>query len=427
MSDSVELLDARAPSRRWRSPVRRWVMPMSGSRRAGAEHVVEVHHRLAHAHEHEVVERLDAAEVQRLVEDLDAVRLRPNLIAPGRAERAGQRAARLRGDADRAAAVAVAHQHGLDRAPVGGVEQRLDRAVARVRLVRELERRERHALVEPRRAARPAGRSSRRSRAAPPAVQRHTWRARKAGSPASASVRSRSSRSMALLWWQRHAARQVPRPRRGRLAARRRAADLRRARDGRRRGRHATRRATSTDRTPSPSTAAPVGGAEQARVVYVAQQAGRRRLDRAATPTAARPSSTSSTRDRAALPGRAPRRRHHRPDPAHQRRRARPPAHAPELRGAEDLPRAWSRNAAGARAGAARAARGRRARRRPHGARARCAGSRPASSRSRSTRAASARSGACARRSGTASSRSSASPSARCGSGSLPRRRATAA
>ena len=35
-----------------------------------AEDVVEVHHRLAHPHEHEVVERLDAAEVQDLVEDL---------------------------------------------------------------------------------------------------------------------------------------------------------------------------------------------------------------------------------------------------------------------------------------------------------------------------------------------------------------------
>ena len=36
----------------------------------GGEHVVEVHHRLAHAHEHRVVDVLDAAEVQRLVEDL---------------------------------------------------------------------------------------------------------------------------------------------------------------------------------------------------------------------------------------------------------------------------------------------------------------------------------------------------------------------
>ena len=44
----------------------------------------------------------------------------------------------------------------------------------------------------------------------------------------------------------------------------------------------------------------------------------------------------------APVPGRAPRRRHHRPDPADQRRRARQPPHAPELRGAQDLPRARS-------------------------------------------------------------------------------------
>ena len=81
----------------------------------------------------------------------------------GRAERAGQRAARLRRDADRAAAVAVAHQHGLDGAAVGGAEQRLDRAVLGVRLVGELQRGERHARRPARRAARPAGRSSRRS------------------------------------------------------------------------------------------------------------------------------------------------------------------------------------------------------------------------------------------------------------------------
>ena len=37
---------------------------------ARGEHLVEVQHRLAHAHEHAVVDRLDAAEVKRLVEDL---------------------------------------------------------------------------------------------------------------------------------------------------------------------------------------------------------------------------------------------------------------------------------------------------------------------------------------------------------------------
>ena len=124
-------------------PVRRWVMPTSGSRRAASEHVVEVHQRLAHAHEHEVVDRLDAAEVQDLVEDLGRGQVAAELHLPGGAERARERAAGLRGDADRAAAVAVAHQDGLDGAAVVGVEERLDGAVGGVRLADELERGER--------------------------------------------------------------------------------------------------------------------------------------------------------------------------------------------------------------------------------------------------------------------------------------------
>ena len=62
--------------------VRRCVTPSSGRRARRFEHGVEVHHRLAHAHEDDVVDRLDAAEVERLVEDLAAVRLRPNRIWP---------------------------------------------------------------------------------------------------------------------------------------------------------------------------------------------------------------------------------------------------------------------------------------------------------------------------------------------------------
>ena len=45
-------------------------MPTSGSCSHAASTLVEVHHRLAHAHEDDVVDGLDAAEVQRLVEDL---------------------------------------------------------------------------------------------------------------------------------------------------------------------------------------------------------------------------------------------------------------------------------------------------------------------------------------------------------------------
>ena len=118
--------------------------------------------------------------------------------------------------------------------------------------------------------------------------------------------------------------------------------DRRRARDGRRRGRHATRRATSTSATPIAVDGQPVEPDGRARVVYVAQQAA---------PASSRPRTTPHGRPtvvdlvpaaRAAVPGRAPRRRHHRPDPADQRRRARPPAHAPALRGPAHLPRAAS-------------------------------------------------------------------------------------
>ena len=50
---------------------------------AGAEHVVEVEHRLAHAHEDGVREGPLPAEMERLVDDLpDAVRLRRKRIWP---------------------------------------------------------------------------------------------------------------------------------------------------------------------------------------------------------------------------------------------------------------------------------------------------------------------------------------------------------
>ena len=72
-----------------------------------------------------------------------------------------------------------------------------------------------------------------------------------------------------LLWWQRHAARQAPRPRRGRLAAGRRAADLPRARDGRRQGRHATPPRDVDGSKPITVDGRPVGGTEQERAVYI--------------------------------------------------------------------------------------------------------------------------------------------------------------
>ena len=124
--------------------VRRWVTPRSGSALAGGEDGVDVHRRLPHAHEDDVVDRLQAAEVERLVEDLVGAQVAAELHLAGGAEGAGQRAAGLRGEADRAAPVAVAHQHRLDRPPVAGVEERLDRAVVGLRLGLEAQGRERH-------------------------------------------------------------------------------------------------------------------------------------------------------------------------------------------------------------------------------------------------------------------------------------------
>jgi hypothetical protein len=111
--------------------------PEIGQAVARGEDGVEVHERLAHAHEHGVVDRLGAPEVQRLVEDLRGGEVAPEPHLAGGAECARQRAAALRGQAQRAAVVAVAHEHRLDRPAVVGAEQRLDGAVAGVRLVLE--------------------------------------------------------------------------------------------------------------------------------------------------------------------------------------------------------------------------------------------------------------------------------------------------
>ena len=89
-----------------------------------------------------------AAEVQRLVEDLRGGQVAAELHPPGGAEGAGQRAARLAGQAQRAAPVAVAHQHGLQRPAVVGAQQRLLGAVGGQRLVLEAQRGQRHLVGE---------------------------------------------------------------------------------------------------------------------------------------------------------------------------------------------------------------------------------------------------------------------------------------
>ena len=107
------------------------------------EDPIDVHQGLAHPHEDEVVHGLRPAEVEHLVEDLPRGEVPSEGHPPGRAERARQRAPGLRRDADRAAPIPVAHQHRLDRVPVGGLEEGLHGAVARTLLGLGRQRRER--------------------------------------------------------------------------------------------------------------------------------------------------------------------------------------------------------------------------------------------------------------------------------------------
>ena len=120
-----------------------------GQGRAGLEDGVDIHHRLPHPHEDDVVDRFDAAEVERLVEDLVGAEVAAELHLAGGAEGAGQRASRLGGEADRAAAVAVAHQHRLERPAVGGCEEGLHGPVVGFGLSLEGDGRERDLGGEP--------------------------------------------------------------------------------------------------------------------------------------------------------------------------------------------------------------------------------------------------------------------------------------
>ena len=220
------------------------------------------------------------------------------------------------------------------------------------------------------RAAPPGGRSSPRSPARPLAAQRQTCRARKAGSPASASVcLEKFEVHPPIVAGHRNASRQIPRPCRRRLAARVRGDHRRRPRDRRRRASSPIRPATSTTRARSRSTAAASRPPATTRLVYVVNKPAGRRLHRQGPAGPAARSSSLVPSDERLYPGRPARLRHDRPDPADQRRRPRAPAHAPEVRGPAHLPRA-DRQRADQRARDARAARRRRARGRPDGARA---------------------------------------------------------
>ena len=317
--------------------VRRWVMPTSGSRRARGEHVVEVHHRLAHAHEHQVVDRLDAAEVQHLVEDLARRQVAAELHRARRAERARQRAAGLRGDADRAAPVAVAHQHGLDGAAVVRVEERLDGAVGAVRLVR----RARATRTAPRRpaarAARPGGRSSRRSRARRwPSSATPGGRGRRARRRRPAC--RRAARGPPAYRGRQHAAwpSTSPTPAWPRAAPPSRSSSTAASRSAARSC--ATRRATSTAARGSRSTASPARAWKGERAVYaVNKPAG---VVSTAADTHGRPTVVDLVPSgRRLYPVGRLDAGHDRADPAHRRRPARAPAHASLLRGPARLPR----------------------------------------------------------------------------------------
>ena len=129
---AVEIAIERAPSPK---PGRVVGQPAEG------EHLVVVVERLAHAHQHDVGDPAAVAprlarRPQQLLEDLAAGEVAAEAHGAGGAERARQRAARLRRDADRAP-VAVPHQHRLDREPVQRAEPRLHRLVGRALLLVE--------------------------------------------------------------------------------------------------------------------------------------------------------------------------------------------------------------------------------------------------------------------------------------------------
>ena len=297
-----------------------------------------------------MVHRLDAAEVQYLVEDLRGRQVAAELHRAGRAERAGERAARLRGDADRAAAVAVAHQHGLDGASVAGPEQRLDRAVLACASLatssvengtRSPERRARrpevgHRVVAGRAGRRPAPHLAGAEGGLAEIVQRR---------PVGAEVHAPMVASpCAMAKFLAHAG----------VASRRAAEQLvfagRVSVDG---GSCAIRRATWR------GDAVAVDGRgvalERRHVVYALNKpAGY--VSTAKDPQG-RPTVVSLVAAASGSTGRAARCRHHRAPAAHQRRRAGPPAHASLVRSPAHLPRAGAQPAR-ARAGATPAGEG---------------------------------------------------------------------
>ena len=285
--------------------MRRLVIPMSGSRRqasiTASRFIIGSPMPMKTAWSTRSMRRKNRA-WSRISE---AVRLRPNFIVARGAERAGQRATRLRGQAQRAPSVAVAHEHGLDGPAVVGVEERLDRAVGGLGLLDERRGSRAAPARRARSAARPGGWSSPRSPSRPArSTPRPASRGRSAGRDRPGSSREaagpRDHGAMRLSRFLAHAG----------VASRRRAEDVIRAG----RVRWPARRSTDPARDVGDDADVTVDGRARAPRVdgrLRRPQAARRRLHGARTPTGARPSSSScpstagSTRSAASTPTRA--------------------------------------------------------------------------------------------------------------------------
>lgn len=113
--------------------------PRSGEYLDGAQHLVHIVHRFAHAHEHYVGQRLRVRYGEYLVDDAGRAQVAVIALTPCHAESAPHPAPRLGGDAE-SGAVAVGDIHGLYVTAPGpacevafGREEILDSAVGRAR------------------------------------------------------------------------------------------------------------------------------------------------------------------------------------------------------------------------------------------------------------------------------------------------------
>jgi hypothetical protein len=117
----------------------------------------EVQQRLPHSHEHDVRDALRGLErfahADDLLDDLGGREIPREAERTRGAERARHRAAHLRRQAQRDP-LGFRYQHRFDLRPVGGAQDRLQRAVARTIEALEIEAARAPALVQPLRSAR---------------------------------------------------------------------------------------------------------------------------------------------------------------------------------------------------------------------------------------------------------------------------------